>query len=254
MVNSNIAFKQGADALQIGFRDGSDPLEIQWYDLRDALRLNSPSYVGYFDHFLGDLLRDEWATDLSTGATIATGSLEGGQAVFTLDTDDNDHATLALGLHWLVSNGGMFLEVAVKQITAITVRAVEVGFSDALSETNGLAFSGFATPTAVATDAAVFHYNTDDSMTTWGAISVNGGGTPQATTLTGAPSTSFSKLKLMVDSAGVAKFFVDGTLEATHSAAVATTGLLTPWITLKSLSAAAKVMHVDYVSVSGLRG
>lgn len=259
MANVNWAVKPTGDQLEIGAQTRA-LYEPYWYDVAAAIaNSGSGNSIGTFDHFLGDTLRDEWATDLSTGAGIAidTSNTEGGQATFTTDTDDNDHATLALGLHWLVSNGTIVFEAAVKSVTAITVRAIEVGLSDALSETNGLAFSSHdATPVDVATNAAVFGYNTDDSMTTWSALAVNAG-TPVYADTEVAPSTSgFQRLGIVIDSAGNVHYYIGGVGQpanfiATHSLGIATTALLTPWITLKSLSGAAKTINLDYVMCYG---
>lgn len=252
--NSNIAHKQGGDYTIYG---GRTPFARQtyWQDELAGIATGSPQWLGKFDHFEGDSLKAEWATNLSTGATIAPTSptVAGGAIAFATDTDDDDFATLALGLHWLVSNGDIWFETRVKNMSAITLRAVEIGLSDALSETNGLAFSSHdATPTAVATDAAIFGYNTDDSMTTWSCLSVNGGGTPQYTTAssTYAPvAGTWQKFAVNLTSAGVATFLINDVVIATHSAAVATTGLLTPWISLKSLSGAIKTIQCDYVLI-----
>lgn len=238
----------------IGAKSAQPTLHL-WDDVRYVFHSSNPGYVAKFDDFLGDVLTDEWAADLSTGATIAVNAQTGGAIRFATDTDDDDHATLALGLHWLVSNGWTFFEARVKSVTAITLRGIEVGLSDAVSETNGLAFSDHSAAgvTAVADDAVIFGYDTDASMTTWASNSVNGGGTPQATDLDDAPGTSWQSLAIAVNADGDAFFYVDGVLVDTHASAVATTAVLTPWISLKSLSGAIKSIDVDYVAIAGAR-
>lgn len=208
---------------------------------------NERAAVQHFDDFLGDTLNaDLYATDLATGATIAIEEQQNGAIRFTLDTDDDDHATLAGALN-LKANTAGWLEVRLKQVTAATLRAVEVGISDAKSETNGLAFSALATPAAVADDAAVFAYNTDDD-TAWYLASVKGGGTPQATRLDETPSTDWQTLRLEWTAGGAVSFFIDGERVGTHENAVTTTVAMGVWITLKSLSGAAKSMDVDYIA------
>lgn len=236
----------------LGAKTGRPTLH-EWDSVRWSLLANNPDYVALFDNFVGAAVDSRWATDLSTGATIAVNAQTGGAIRFTLDTDDNDHATLALGLHWLVSKGWTFFETSFKSVTAITLRAIEIGLSDATSETNGLAFSDHSVAgiTAVADNAALFGYDTDATMTKWAVNSVNAAGTPQADLLTAAPTTSYVRLGIAVNDGGDAFYFVDGALVATHTAAVATTAVLTPWISLKSLSAAAKSIDIDYVGIAG---
>lgn len=255
MSNANIGFPQGADTLQTGSYDGFE-IDHDYKAVRAALMNGgSPDHVGFFDDFLGDAIDSRWDEDLATGATIAVNSQAGGVIRFSTDTDDDDHATLALGLHWLVSRGLTFFEARVTSVSALTLRAIEVGVSDAVSESNGLAFSSHdATPVAVATNAAVFGYNTDESMTAWSALSVNAGGTPQYTnTGTALVAGTFQRLGLLIDAAGNVRFYINGELVATHDLGVATTSLFTPWITLKSLSGAIKSIDVDYVNIYGQR-
>ena len=254
MGNANIAFEQGADYLRTGGRIDQDSLHW-WNDVQFVLLGGFPTErVSYADDFLGDLIADEWAADISTGATVAINSQAGGAVRLTTDTDDDDHATLALSLSWTPGNGEIVFSARVKSVTATTVRAIEIGVSDALSETNGLAFSDHATPTAVANDAVIFGFDTDASMTTWAANSVKAAGTPQVTLTTGlAPSTTYQKLTIRISALGAARFYINNVLVATHANAVATTALLTPWFSLKSLSGAAKSIDADYIQIMGTR-
>jgi hypothetical protein len=258
--NTDLALVQAGSAgvsraaFVLGAKTGRPTLH-EWDSVRWSLLSNNPDYVAFWDDFLGDSVNATWQPDLSTGSTIAINTQNGGAIRFTTDTDDDDHATLTLGLHWLVSNGWTFFETRFKSVSAITVRAIEIGLSDAISETNGLAFSNHSVAgiTAVADDAAIFGYDTDATMTTWAANSVNAAGTPQATLLTAAPTTSYVRLGIAVNDGGDAFYFVDGDLVATHTSAVATTAVLTPWISLKSLSAATKSIDIDYAAIAGAR-
>lgn len=212
--------------------------------------VGSADRVGYFDDFLGAAVSTRWATDLSTGATIAINSQVGGAIRFSTDTDDDDHATLALGLNFKVGSGILWFGARVKAVSAITLRAIEVGISDALSETNGLAFSNHSVGGVVdvATDAVMFGYDTDASMTKWAANAVKAG-TPQAADTGVAPSTSYQNLEIIVDVDGNADFYIDGTLVASLTAALTVDTLVTPWISLKSLSGAIKSIDVDFAYV-----
>jgi hypothetical protein len=252
MANANIAFDQGASTMRLGDLAGINPTTVDYETLQFILANGGTTeFVGWFDDFLGDALDARWSLNLSAGAAIApvASTVARGVVAFTTDTDNNDFATLALGLHWLVSEGTLTFEARVANQTAITARAVEIGLSDALSETGGLAFSSHnATPVAVADNAALFGYNTANSMTTWSALAVNGGGTPQVSVLTTAPvAGAFQTFRLIVSSTGTVTYFIDKVEVAKFTAAVATTALLTPWITLKSLSGAVKEIRADYV-------
>lgn len=253
--NANWAFEQGAGNVLLGSLAGYSTEHT--YDDIQRLFSNAGAvlYSGLYDDFLGAALDSRWNTDVSTGATVAVNAQQDGAIRLSTDTDDDDHATLSLGLHWLVSKGYTFFEARVKTVTASTLRAIEVGLSDALSETNGLAFSdhSVAGVTAVATDAAIIGFDTDASMTNYALDTVNAGGTAAAVTTGVAPSTSYQRLGLIVDSAGNCYCFIAGVLVATALLAVATTSVLTPWISLKSLSGAIKSIDVDYVSISGVR-
>jgi hypothetical protein len=251
--NVNIAITQGGDYMRLGDRDNI-PTNHYYDDMRAAFsNAGSPNYVGFYDPFLGDLLDAKWVPDLSAGSAITlNGDTAEGIAVITTDTDDDDHATLALGLHWLVSNGLTIFEAKLHCVTAITVRGVEIGLSDAISETNGLAFSDAATPTAVADDAAVFVINSDDSVTAWNCLSVNGGGTEQLTESgVTAVAGAYNVFRIEVEATGEARFYIDGVLVATHALALATTALMTPWISVKTLSSAIITNNLAYVNIMG---
>jgi len=256
MSNVNIAGRQMGD--EMGLRDNTPvPLEFHYEALASLLsNAGSHNHVGYFDDFLGDTMKAEWATDLSTSSTATLNQQAAGAIRLTTHTDDNANATLCLGLHWLVSSGPIIFRARVKQITAITLRGVEIGLSDALSETNGQAFTSHTTPTAVADDAALFGFNHDDTSVIFSAVSVNGGGTEQGDDLTAAPSTAYSDFSIVIDAAGNAYFYTGQTptLVATHALAVATTALLTPWISITNLTAtSARAMDVDYVVIGSTR-
>jgi len=256
--NSDIAIAQHKDqaTMVLGDKTGPNSTSLRWDVLRQALAGGfNQDYLTWFDHFLGDTLNGTYTPDLSTGATIAcAGTLQGGAADFVTDTDDNDHATLVLGLHWLVSTGVTEFVCRLTNVTAFTLRAVEIGVSDAVSETNGLAFSSHdATPVAVADDAAVFAINSDESVVTWSLLQVNGGGTPTRQDSAVAPvAGTYQEFRIVITAAGAVSWFIDGTEVGTAvSSGIATTALLTPWITLKSLSGAAKTIRLDYLGMWG---
>jgi hypothetical protein len=250
MTSANIALQPGGDTQEIGGAT-EHPVTYGYDGLRFNNAINNPDYVAFFDHFLGDTLSAEWDTDVSTGATVAVLSAANGTVRFDTAATDNGHATLALGLHWTTGSDFLIAEARFASATTTVTRAIEVGISDAVSETNGLAFSSHdATPVAVATDAVVFGFNTDDTMTAWSAISVNDGGTPQQTdTAIALTADTFQKLRIVVNQTGDAIFYIDGTEVARHLLAVNTAVLVSPWVTLKTLAATTAVADVDYQGI-----
>ena len=251
--NVNLAKRQGGDFNEYGYAAGRG-LDQHWEGAAaQAANAGDPTFIGFFDHFLGDSMDGRWATDLSTGAAAAIVAARTGTLQLSTDTDDTDHATLALGLHWLVSRGFTVFEARVACNTAVTLRAVEIGVSDAVSETNGLAFSSHdATPVDVATNAAIFAINSAESVTAWSLLSVNAGGTPQRSTTTLTPvAGTFEKFKIVINAAGDVRFYINDVFLAEHELALATTALLTPWLSLVSLSGAIKLLDVCSVGMYG---
>lgn len=254
--SANIAIEQQGNILLVG---GSTafPSEISYEELRSVLLGGVASgHYGFGEDFEGAAISTKIATNLSTGATFAINSQLGGVARLSLDTDDDDFGTVAVALNYSPVNGTLIFSARVKCVSAITLRDVEIGISDALSETGGLAFSSVSTPTAVATDAAVLAINSDESVAVWTALSVKNGGTPQKTTTTVAPvADTWQEFKLVVDQQGNVGFYINGTLVATHLLAITSSAAvrLTPWISMKSLSGAIKTLDIDFLSIIAVR-
>lgn len=256
--NSDIAFMQGGNKMLIGGgKTPFIPLEVESRDLQAVLaNAGNTLAVGIFDDFLGDAVLSPWAENLSVGATAAINSQAGGAIRLSTDTDDDDFATLALSLSWLVSNGLTVFNARVRCNTAITLRAVEIGVSDALSETAGLAFSSHdATVVAVADDAAIFAINSDESITTWSCLTARANTNVLRTNSAVTPTAGvYQKFTIAIRSDGSVFFLINDALVGSHPAnSIATTALLTPWISLKSLSAAAKTIDADYIGMFGER-
>lgn len=234
------------DAVVLGSETGIATLH-EWDQLQQVFMTGNRGYIGVFDHFTGGELNPTWSTDLATGATATVG---GAYGILTLatDTDDNDHATLAYGLNFVPEEGTIFFEARVASVSAITLRAIEIGLSDALSETAGLAFSNHSAGgiVDVAADAILFGYDTDASMTAW-AVNISKAGDPFGLALTQTPSTSYQKFNIVISEAGDALMYINNVLVLNRPAAVTPTVPFTPWISLKSLSGAAKSITIDYV-------
>ena len=242
----------------LGARSGQPSLHL-WNDLRFAFSTGRDNF-GIFEDFLGDIGGSSapagWTEDADSTGTVlpsATPGAEGGQVVFTTPATADDHITLSLGTHWNIANGWLFFEHYV-QLGQLADTIWEGGLSDALSETNGLAFSDHSVAgiTAVADDALAFAYDSDVNGN-WHVNTVNDGGTPQAFDTGIAATTDFVQLSIRVSPTGTAYFYIDGVLVQEVEDAVNSVAL-TPWLSLTALAASAVTANVDYVGVTGGRG
>lgn len=255
--NTNLALIQAGSAdvdragFGIGAKTGFGTLHT-YQSLRKSLMTHSTDYLSTWDDFLGATLSTKWAVAVSASTTASISSqAREGKLSLVADATINHFADVALGLHFLVSNGYTFFETRIKNTSAITARIIEVGFNDALAPAAGLAFSNHTTPTAVSTNAAIFGYaSTENAL--WKLNTVNAG-TAAKTVLTAAPSTSYQKLSVIIEPTGTAHFYVDDVSVADVTSAVATSALLTPWIALKTTAGTAATIDVDYIFVGGAR-
>ena len=254
--NTNLALIQAgsADVDRAGFAVGAKTgfgTTHSYESLRKSLMTHSSDFISVFDDFLGATISGRWAVAVSASTTAAISAAREGKIALAADATINHFASVALGLHFLVSNGYTFFETRVKNQTAITARILEVGFNDALAPVAGLAFSNHTTPTAVSTNAAIFGYSSAENAL-WKVNTVKASSAVK-TVLTAAPTTTYQKLGVIVEPTGTAHFFVDSVRVASVANAVATTALLTPWIALKTTAGTAASFDVDYVFVGGTR-
>lgn len=238
-----------------------EPNFHQWKNIRWALAQYDPQFIAIHDEFLGDAIADAWDTD-DDGAsgTIAIQSSTHGIARLTTGGASGNHATLAYGLHWDVSNGDVNFRAYVASATAVASRVIEIGLSDAVSETEGLAFSNhsLASVASVADDAAVFAFDTGDVTTTnWVACTSRDEATDVVSAVdTGVAPTAdeFQLFEIRIRSTGDATFWINGSQVASVSEAVNADSILTPWVSVSTLAASAVSVDVDYVSTMGYRG
>ncbi len=255
--NTNLAMIQAGSAdvdrsaFGIGAKAGFGT-KHSYTGMRKAFMAHSEDYISTWDDFLGAALSTRWAVAVSASTTASISSqAREGKLSLVADATINHFANVGLGLHFLVSNGYTFFETRIKCVSAITARIIEVGFNDALAPVAGLAFSNHTTPTAVSTNSAIFGYaSTENAL--WKINTVNAG-TAAKTVLTAAPSTSYQNLGVIIEPSGTAHFYVDGVSVANVTGAVATSSLLTPWISLKTTAGTAATVDVDYVFVGGAR-
>ena len=214
--------------------------------------------VGIFDDFIGDSLNDTYATDIDTNGTVTLSSGSGVHAaLLTTSANANEWATLTLGLQWPVTSTLTFFETRLK-VSAITEVQFEVGLSDALSETAGLAFSSHdVTPVAVATNAVMlaWHNAASPAETTsfLSKLSVNNGTATQSYTSTALVADTYVKVGIAVNAAGNIGFYINDVSVGAVEAAVQTSAVLTPWISVKASNATSKTVTVDYWRIAGSR-
>lgn len=264
--NSNIANVQGGslgasrDAFVVGARIGR-PTFIVDEQVRRSLSLGSGTQVAFFDHFIGNIgaasVPAPWSEDAgSTGTALPKGTagLDGGQLeLTTAAAAANDHITLALGTHWTVGagdGGWIFFEASV-QLDQLTESVLEVGLSDALSESAGLTFSdhSVAGVTDVATDAVVFAY--DSAVGANWLVNTANNGTPSAADTGVAATTDAITLRFDISPTGDAYFYIANDLVATIEDAVAADVALGPWVSLVTLGTSASTASIDYIGVVG---
>lgn len=126
---------------------------------RLALLMADPRNHVLYDHFLGDLIADEYAAAKTNGISAAS-SVSSSRLTHVSGTDDNGYAGNGFGMFWK-GDLGVFMETVAVLPAAITTIKFEAGLSDAHDDAG--AVNAKATPTATATDFGVLIYDTDDN-------------------------------------------------------------------------------------------
>jgi hypothetical protein len=214
--------------------------------------------VNRFDDFIGDTIDSTYATAIGTNGTVAASSGSGVHAaLLTTSATNPDWATMALGLQWPVLATMTLFEAKVK-LNVITEVQLEIGLSDALSETAGLAFSSHdVTPVAVATNAVMFGFHNAaspaESTAYWSKLSVKADVATQSFTTTPLVANTYVKLSIAVNAGGSVGFYINDVSVGSVEAAVATSAVLTPWISVKTSNTTSKILTVDYWRIAGSR-
>ncbi len=215
--------------------------------------------VGIFDDFTGSTLDSGWDPATGANGTAALDSAAGSHAVLLgTSTTEDEYSTLAYALEFPALRTLTWIETRLK-LSVLTDVAFEFGLSDALSETNGLAFSSHdASPVAVATEAAVFgfhHETAGETTANLSLLTAKAGTATQAFSSTALVADTYVKLALAVNIAGDVGFYINETLVGSaRAAALTTSAVLTPWLTVKTYNTTAKTLTVDYVRCYGSRG
>lgn len=239
------SYGAGAAGLTLGAKSGY-PTFHSFHALRYSLAQGDPNNFGYFWDFLGDTVPDELATDGDGTASVVAGA-HGGVVDMATGAVDDQHIALNFGALNFNSGKDLFA-IARIQIPDDAALAVQFGFTDALTETGGLIFSDstVAGATAVADDAVVVALDSDGSMTTFSALAVNDGGTPQAVDTGISRSEDYLTVEIHIRADGDATIRINGKITASISGAVANVPLA-PYLVIKARAAAGANLNLDFV-------
>lgn len=215
--------------------------------------------VSFTDHFLGDLLKDEWSGAKGSDGTavvpsVVSGAIGGHCKLKTGAAGSGmaaDGSSLTHGLNWRASNGGLYVEAKVMFLSSVANVALNFGFTDALA-TGTLEMPitlSTGTLTTNATDGAVFVFDTAATNDTFHLQGVKNNTDTALLNSTVAPvADTWLTLGLAIDAAGTASFYINDVLKGSVANALTTSVALTPVVCADSrTSSASKEIIVDYV-------
>ena len=202
------------------------------------------------------------ATAAATVAGVPEGQVLMGSGGAGSTNDGSVLSLILLSQGSLVSLGTTVFETRVS-FDQLTGTSWNFGLSDVLAEATERSMFTVNSGTVAdggltVTNAVSFAFSSDATATTsWQTCNENAG-TINATEnalSTGPTADTYAVLRIEVDSAGNAKFFIDGEWVYTKLLAVATTALLIPFIGGNSADDAdvATDVSIDYVYFSGAR-
>lgn len=210
-----------------------------------------------FSHFLGAAIGPEFAglAENSGTAGVLVGQ-EGGVVTLATGTSSGNRAQVHAGVNWKASSGGIFFEARVKNVSAITTRALYVGLTDTVSQENPIEISG-TTVTSNASDAAGFFYDTDATTDVWYYAGVKADvdtalGTVSVGGVSVAPvADTWATFGIEIDPSGNATFYYNGVYQGRVLNAVTPGTLLTPIVLVEARTTAAQTAYVDYIDMCG---
>ena len=225
-----------------------------------------PSTVGtevfIFSDFLGAVIPEEFTGGSENSGTAAiVVAKEGGVVGLITGASDGNRSQITTGLNHLVSSGSIIGRFRVKSVTAITTRAIFVGFTDTVSLENPIEISG-TTITSNATNAVGFVYDTAATTDQWYFLAVNADVdsialVPVPNFFTGlapvADTWQNFGVEITPDGRAIGSFGTGDKRKLVEVAwadsAVATTSLLTPTVLLETRTGGAATVYVDYMGV-----
>lgn len=217
------------------------------------------SRVHLFDHFVGAALAGEIAGVAENSGTAAVKvGIEGGACEITTGTSDGNRAHLSAGLNWRADRGGLYFEARVKNVTAVTTRALFIGLTDTVAQENPIELGASQAITSTATDAVGFVFDTGATTDVWYLAGVNTDVDATLVTLAypGAASVApaadtWDVFGISVNKDGDAEFFYNGIYVGRISEAVSPDVLLTPHVGIETRTTAAATAYVDYIEMDG---
>lgn len=211
--------------------------------------------------FLGDLIDDEFNVCLGSDAQAA-GALVAGQAsgLVRLTSGNNsgtasdDIAMLNAGLNFLSGTGGHFgVECRMRMNTAVTGGTMGFGVTDVHSTTGSTEEpSSYATATLTtnASNGAGFLFDTAATTDDWLTWGVNADTDTDASHSGAIPvADAFDILRLEIDPACTARYYINDVLVKTVTGAVASGIPLGLYAYVNATTTASVVVDVDYVAV-----
>jgi len=211
------------------------------------------------DDFLGDVLKDGWTDAIGLGCTAVIAPAVNGTVALTTVAGDDLFATIARELNY---SAALACGIEARlNIDVLADETFEMGFCDVLAAAvaAGTAFddyeiiAGLPTPDAAVADAVIIGFDPTDSplhphLT---GVSVNSLGAAVAVNLGVDPAPGVDVvLRVQLDAAGNASYYVDGALLGIQPLAIAPAVPLTPWIAVRNKAAIVTfVLTVDYVKM-----
>ncbi len=176
-------------------------------------------------------------------STVASG--KGGALLTTAATDTKTASISMGGLFWYIAKNPV-CEFTFS-LDVVTTVAINAGWNDAVSEGSHLLplLITTATLTDTATDAAMFVYDTNQTLAYWNVANTNNGTeafTQLASTYVPVAST-LATVRVALDTLGNAKYWYNNKEVGYKALAVATTGTIgfVPYFGIKNASGAAHV-------------
>lgn len=245
-----------------GFRSGAHGNQFDYA---------SPSTVVFHDDFLGDTLNTFlWhnPTKGSDGGTVdfaisqdVNGKAKGSSGASATGTMAVNGILIDSGLTWKANQGRLDGQVRLKMSSLATIQ-LYAGFTDQVSTLEfPISLSG-STLTTNATDAAGFLYSTAATASTWKLVSVANdvdGAVQEAIQSTSTATTTpvadtYTTLRISMDTAGNAFYFIDGKpVGVKQAVAVTPTVALTFCVAAFVTAAITTDVTLDYVHISGAR-
>jgi hypothetical protein len=229
---------------------------FMWRALQDG-----PGNIRSFDHFLGDVIADQWSASQGSDAQGAIAAIVAasskGEIILTAgDSNDiNGISCLTKALTFAPANGSLIFEAKVK-LSSIASVACFIGLSDVLATTTKEETASLATTTftTAASDCLGFLFDTAATNDFWHILGVRADTDVSPTNTGVAPvADTYTVLRILLTATGIAKFYIDGVLVGTLGTVaepvctVATK--LTESAYVNSRTTATKTMTFDYIDV-----